>query len=102
MNKVTFTNLEQYQEFLSKNKENLYFQIIDEIQKAYQNEIDEAIVHNVILLEDSSEYVVSIERKNWHATVQDSLQNLKDTPKINDLLDGYLFLKKLEESAKDL
>lgn len=102
MNKVTFTNLEQYQEFLSKNKENLYFQIIDEIQKAYENEIDEAIVHNVILLEDSSEYVVSIERKNWHATVQDSLQNLKDTPKINDLLDGYLFLKKLEESAKDL
>lgn len=102
MNKVTFTNLEQYQEFLSKNKENLYFQIIDEIQKAYENEIDEAIVHNVTLLEDSSEYVVSIERKNWHATVQDSLQNLKDTPKINDLLDGYLFLKKLEESSKDL
>lgn len=102
MNKVTFTNLQQYQEFLSNNKEDLYFQIIDEIQKAYENEIEEAIVHNVVILEDSSEYTVSIERKNWYITVQDSLESLKSTPKINDLLDGYLFLKKLEESSKDL
>lgn len=102
MNRDVFINQDEYTKYLQEHKEDLFFQVIEKIREAYENEIEEAVVQNVTIIEDSAEYKIYFERNQWQAVVQTSLESLRDTLKIDDLLDGYLFLKKLEDSKDDL
>ena len=97
MNNIELKNAKDYERYLVENVEEVRFQIVEGIQDSFENRLEKALVHEILITEQIGSYKVYIQKEDWFDAFDKSLIVLQTSEQIDRYLDALSFFLKNKE-----
>jgi len=91
-----FKSLEDFEEAMSQQTPILSNAIYDSISQSYQKGNKTCTLFNISISSQQLEYQITLPKKQWLKALQSCLKDFEAFEQVDDAIDCYLLIKKLQ------
>lgn len=99
--KISFKDIDEYSQYVRKNRELIIKAILDGIDYSIEHELTKALIFEVSFYNSSEIYEVTLDKTEWEHSLDVCMKEFLENNQSDNAIDTYLVQKKFKENENE-